>query len=98
MLAYIRQANRGKEQTSSSLTIFLRMKVSSVLVLLWENSCCNNNFHFYGSLMLNKLSDYLFKHHFTHHGMGAVPWVKHGVYFAALLQNSGKTHKLLISW
>lgn len=35
------------------------MKVSSVLFLLWENSCWNNPFHFYGSLMLDKLTDYL---------------------------------------
>lgn len=72
MLAYIKQASRGKKETSGLLAIFLWMKLSSVLFLLWESSCCNNNFHFYGSLMLNKLTDYLFKHHFTHHGNGAV--------------------------
>lgn len=83
-LVYVKQASRGKKQTSGSLAIFLWMQLCSVLVLLWENSCCNNNFHFYESLMLNKQTDYLFKHHFIHQGNGAA-------FCVSVLQHYSKT-------
>lgn len=39
--------------------------------------------------MLNKLTDYLFKHHLAPHGNGAVSWISYGASFAALINNFG---------